>query len=181
MMKSLAASLPSRGAALTIVMASLITPSCTPSATPSGEGGEISSGSERSEGASRVVHSGAIAELGMTPPETPWDEMSAFERELYMAGKVTPVMAELFQSANAERYAEFSCETCHGESMREAEFKMPSAELFPLPAPDSRAWAQLEANFPEIMSFMKDEVTPAMGALLGADRYTCMHCHPGAN
>ena len=156
--------------------------SCAKGPAPGDEArDEDSTGDERAGEPSRVVHGGAIAELGITPPDSPWEEMSAFERELYMAGKVTPVMAELFQGANAARYAEFSCETCHGAAMREVDFKMPAEDLFPLPEPESPAWAQLEASFPEVMAFMKEEVTPAMGTLLGIERYSCMHCHPGAN
>lgn len=154
--------------------------SCAKPTSTAEDGRERSAGDEGTEGASRVVHGGAIDELGITPPDSPWEEMSAFEKELYMAGKVTPVMAELFQGANAERYADFSCETCHGESMREVDFKMPTAELYPLPEPGSEAWAHLETNFPEVMSFMKETVTPAMGTLLGVEG-SCLHCHTSAN
>ncbi|NLE49131.1 MAG: hypothetical protein GX614_12080 [Sandaracinaceae bacterium] len=163
-----------------LVLCALLLVSCA-KGPPTGErGGTDSTGSEEAQ-PSRVVHGGAIEELGITPPDTPWEEMSAFERELYMVGKVNPVMAELFQNANAERYANFSCETCHGESMREVDFKMPAKDLFPLPDPESPAWAQLETSFPEVMRFMKEEVTPSMGTLLGIERYSCMHCHPGAD
>lgn len=124
-----------------------------------------------------VHHGGAIEALGITPPETPWATMDAFEREMYMVGKVMPIMHELFAGHDPTRYAEMECQHCHGERMREVSFAMPSPELYRLPAEGSAAWANMERDFGPAVEFMRETVTPTMGTLLGQAEYTCGHCH----
>ena len=124
-----------------------------------------------------VHHGGAIEALGITPPEAPWAEMNAFEREMYMVGKVMPIMHELFARHDAERYEKMDCEHCHGESMREVSFAMPTPELYRIPPEGSPAWAAMERDFGPMVEFMRETVTPTMGTLLGVQGYTCGHCH----
>lgn len=119
----------------------------------------------------------AIETLGITGPDTPWATMSAEEREFYMIGKVLPIMHEVFTRHDAQKYEGFSCETCHGDNMREVRFAMPDASIFRLPEPGSRGWAAMEATQGDAVRFMRDEVTPTMGTLLGIEDYTCFHCH----
>jgi hypothetical protein len=124
-----------------------------------------------------VHHGGAIETLGITPPETPWSEMDAFEREMYMVGKVMPIMHELFAREDAARYAAMECESCHGDDMREVSYAMPSKQLFRLPKQETAAWSNMERDFGPMVEFMRETVTPVMGTLLGEGDYTCGHCH----
>lgn len=124
-----------------------------------------------------VHHGGAIDALGITPPETPWSEMDAFDREMYMVGKVMPIMHELFAAHDPERYAEMECEHCHGDEMREVSFAMPSLQLFRVPEPNTPAWASMERNFGPAVEFMRETVTPVMGTLLGQEQASCRDCH----
>lgn len=119
----------------------------------------------------------AIEQLGISGPDTPWAEMSAQDREFYMIGKVLPIMHELFARHDAQEYSGFSCESCHGSNMREVSYAMPVATIYRLPEPGSSGWRAMEATQGEAVRFMRDEVTPTMGTLLGIDDYTCFHCH----
>ncbi len=120
----------------------------------------------------------ALQVLGLTPPdEKPWEQMSAEEREWYMVGKVLPVMKEIFQAHDVQRFAEVKCETCHGEAMKDVEFAMPNRELIALPPPGTEAYGRLCAQRPAMMVFMETKVTPAMGKLLGEEGYSCAGCH----
>ncbi len=124
-------------------------------------------------------HEGAMAALTLSGPDTPWATMSRGDREMYMIGKVMPIMNEVFARQYGTRVANFGCETCHGQDMREVAFAMPSRTAMPVPAPGTPAYARLERQFPESVRFMSEVVTPTMGTLLGIEGYTCNHCHPG--
>ncbi len=119
----------------------------------------------------------AIEQLGITGPDTPWAEMGAEEREFYMIGKVLPIMHEVFARHDPQRYEGFSCETCHGDTMREVNYAMPAGSIYRLPEPGSSGWRAMEATQADAVRFMQEEVTPTMGTLLGEDDYTCFHCH----
>jgi hypothetical protein len=123
------------------------------------------------------AHVSAREALGLTPPETPWAEMSAADREMYMVGKVLPIMEETFQAHDPERYASFDCETCHGDDMRERGFAMPSPRLYHLPRPGTPAHAQMMRQFESSVHFMRDEVTPTMAAIMGEPNLACGACH----
>lgn len=127
-------------------------------------------------------HGSAIETLGITPPETPWAEMSRQDREMYMVGKVLPIMNELFQRQYGSRYPDsgITCETCHGDDGAERGFAMPSGHLLPLPAQGSPASEALVRSMPDSVRFMSETVTPTMGTLLGIDGYRCSHCHTSA-
>ena len=128
-----------------------------------------------SEGTPRAS---AIEAIGISGPEVPWAEMSADDREMYMVGKVLPIMHELFARHDPERFGTYGCESCHGAEMRELAFRMPPSSSFAVPAEGTPAWAGMERTFSEMVRFMRDEVTPTMGTLLGADGFTCHGCHP---
>ena len=51
----------------------------------------------------------AIEAFGLTPPDSPWAEMSVADREFYMVGKVNPIMKELFERHDFEEYDGFDC------------------------------------------------------------------------
>ena len=47
----------------------------------------------------------------------------------WMEAEVLPRMTDLFQAQDAERYAGFTCATCHGRNPEARNFEMPSREL----------------------------------------------------
>ena len=122
----------------------------------------------------------AIAAMGITGPDMPWDEMTVADKEFYMVGKVNPIMQELFASYDAEEYSGFDCETCHGEEMREIEFKMPAPSMYVVPPEGTPGHRGMLKTFPDTVAFMEETVTPAMGKLLGIEDFTCAGCHPSA-
>jgi hypothetical protein len=124
-------------------------------------------------------HTGAMDQMTVSGPDSPWATMSRGDKEMYMIGKVMPIMNEVFARQFGSRAANFGCETCHGREMREVSFAMPARSAMPVPREGTPAYARMERQFPESVRFMKEVVTPTMGTLLGIDGYTCNHCHPG--
>ncbi|MDH3728719.1 MAG: hypothetical protein OER77_14405 [Myxococcales bacterium] len=122
----------------------------------------------------------AIEAFGLTPPDSPWAEMSVEDREFYMVGKVNPIMTELFERHDLEEYQGFDCVNCHGEEMREIEFKMPAPSMYVVAPEGTPGHKGMLATFPETVKFMQETVTPAMGKLLGIEDFSCAGCHPSA-
>jgi len=114
--------------------------------------------------------------------ETVWAEMDAAQRHDYMVEVVNPRMREIFVAHDSGRYANFSCESCHGTDPEASEWAMP-AFLGPLPLEGTLEAA--EARNPEQTQFMLDEVFPEFVELLGDTRYApdnpdgyrCTGCH----
>lgn len=139
-------------------------------------------GSEASDATTpgSVSKGSAIEAMGITGPDVPWDEMSFADKEFYMIGKVNPIMQELFARYDAEEYGNFDCETCHGDEMREIEFKMPAPSMYIVPPEGTPGHRGMLATFPDTVAFMEETVTPIMGKLLGVEGLTCTGCHPSA-
>lgn len=166
--------------------------SCNGSSSDSGEedtsGGETADGDDwddddwEDDEPTVTSHHGAIEQIGISGPDTPWEEMSHEDREWYMVGKVLPIMKEVFATQDGERWSpsSYGCETCHGESGAEDNYQMPHQSQYRVPEPGTPAWANMERIFPEVVTFMKETVTPTMGTLLGIENYSCNHCHPSA-
>ena len=121
---------------------------------------------------------GAIEAMGITPPDSPWEEMSVADKEFYMIGKVNPIMKELVTGHDAEEFADFDCVDCHGEEMREINFKMPAPSMYIVPPKGTPGHRGMLSTFPDEVEFMAEVVTPAMGKLLGIEDYSCAGCHP---
>jgi hypothetical protein len=129
---------------------------------------------------------GAIGLLGLTGPDKAWNTMTYDEKEWYMVGKVHPVMRQVFQTFNADKYEgeKFECAPCHGDNAQAKKYKMPSDHLSPVPPPGSDDWKAMENA--KVVKFMIHRVTPAMAALVGEKQfdpatgqgYTCWACHP---
>lgn len=123
-----------------------------------------------------------------TPPERPWAELSMDERRAHMARHVVPVMGELFAEYDAERFADLSCATCHGEGGAARGFAMPNPDLLPLYPTGSIGQYQMVERYPTGVQFMFTRVVPAMRTMLGAPEYdaathtgfSCFACHPHA-
>jgi len=120
----------------------------------------------------------AVEALGITPPDAPWEEMSVSDKEFYMIGKVNPIMKELFVAHDPEEFGDFDCVDCHGEEMREIDFKMPAPSMYIVPPEGTPGHRGMLSTFPEEVKFMQEVVTPSMGKLLGVEGFTCAGCHP---
>jgi cytochrome c551/c552 len=124
----------------------------------------------------------APAEAAPAPVEAPatWSEaLTRDQKVAFMKTHVVPKMGPIFQAANAERYKEFGCKTCHGP-----EFKDHPPEFLPaLEIKDGKMTAMTEK--PEIAKFMMEKVVPEMAAIMGMQPYDpetktgfgCGACH----
>jgi len=107
-----------------------------------------------------------------------WAELDADGRKRFMREVVVPTMRPLFQAFDAERFAAFSCSTCHGPDAASVAFAMPSAELPALSRERVAAAAESDAA---MLAFMREIVKPKMAELLGeADGLRCSSCHLSA-
>jgi hypothetical protein len=135
-----------------------------------------------------VEHGTASARelIGVTPPPEPWADMTREEREYYMVAAVLPIAAEDFRAYDAERFANLTCASCHGDDGQERGYEMPSRYLPRLPAPGSSEWAAMAER--PAYRFMAEVVTPTVRTQLGMPEYDpatgegfgCFSCHPGA-
>ena len=106
-----------------------------------------------------------------------WAEMTEGQKTSFMANEVTPAMAAIFKAYDAEKYADFSCETCHGAYAEGSGYEMPSpSNGLAKPPPPVTAGPNAE--------FMYNEVLPKMAELLDTevndgsnDGFSCYGCH----
>ncbi len=112
-------------------------------------------------------------------PDVPFEDLDHDQRAEFMKQKVMPAMEPIFKNHDAERYAEFSCKTCHGKQAEQGHFDMPSEDLPKLDFKDMSKWEK------EDLEWMSKEVKPAMAKLLSLPEYTpetptgfgCNNCH----
>ncbi len=116
-------------------------------------------------------------------PNIPWAEKTHQQRQEFMGIYVFPKMKQVFQGKDAQAYAGFKCQTCHGDDMEAVNFKMPN-DLYPLPAENTiEAAKEYDA---EMTQFMMEQVVPTMVEVLGVQPYDpstgqgfgCFSCHP---
>lgn len=113
--------------------------------------------------------------------EVPWAEMSPEQRGAFMRDTVVPEMQAMFQEHDAERFADFGCATCHGETARDVGFRMPNGVA---PLDPSQIPAVFQSDRP-MAQFMTQRVWPRMAELLGEAPYdsetgagfSCLRCH----
>jgi hypothetical protein len=159
------------------------TPASTETTTPASEPAPTSSW----EPPPLPTDTPAIKNLGISAPDDkPWTTMSYDEKEWYMVGKVHPVMREVFQSLDHDKYEgmKFECAPCHGENAAAKKYKMPSDHLSPVPAAGTEDWKAMQSA--RIVKFMVQRVTPSMAALIGeksgdpgsGEHFSCWGCHP---
>lgn len=146
--------------------------------TAGGEDGWDDDGWDDEEPGDTVTAS-AVETIGINPPEQAWGEMSHEEKEFDMIGRFHPIYRELFQQQDAERWAEFGCETCHGPDMQERNFEMPATHLPPIPEPGSERYTRARGVLTDMYEFM-EQTTENMGTMLGDEDFTCYGCHPQA-
>ncbi len=127
---------------------------------------------------------------GSPGSEKPWEAtVTTTKKEWYTIGKVHPVMRQVFQTFDKDRYEglKFECTPCHEPNVAVTKYKMPNPKLSPVPAYGSEDWKAMENA--RIVKFMQARVTPVMAQLLGydpndaskGDAVTCYACHPGSH
>lgn len=95
-----------------------------------------------------------------------------------MKAHVVPRMSKVFQGADAARYADFGCVTCHGPK-----YQAPKDYLPRLTLKDGKLTAF--ADKPDVAKFMAEKVVPEMASIFGKPPYDpatkqgfgCMGCH----
>lgn len=121
----------------------------------------------------------ATAAPTATPPSAWSVDFPREQKVAFMKAHVVPSMTPVFQSANATRYSDFGCKTCHG-----ADFKNPHEYLPKLTVKDGKLTAFVEK--PEIAKFMAEKVAPSMASAMGVSPWDpktekgfgCFGCHP---
>jgi hypothetical protein len=115
--------------------------------------------------------------------ELVWKDKTREQRMDWMGTVVFPKMRAAFKELDSQRYADFSCQSCHGERMEMDDFKMPS-NLYALSRKDTLEKARsYDAKTTE---FMLETVVPEMAKLLDTEPYdrekkaglSCFACHP---
>lgn len=115
-----------------------------------------------------------------------WADLDHDARMAVMSTEVLPAARRLFQGFDAQRYANVSCATCHGDDGAERQWAMPNPSLYalyPTGTPEQRAMVQ---QFPEMVRFMHNHLVPEVRGILGAEEYdaqsdtgfACFSCHP---
>jgi hypothetical protein len=111
-----------------------------------------------------------------------WETLDDKTRAQFMGKVVKPTMKELFQTYDGEEFADFDCETCHGDGVQSGNFEMPNPEL---PQLSSDMIMNPDPDMAAITDVMKTKVRPTMATLLGLpewspqapDGFGCMNCH----
>ncbi len=160
-----------------LAMACLALASCRGAETTAGGGGGATAGGGATTGDEDVI-----------PSARGWATMEHGDRMGWMGQNVRPRMARMFGEFDSERYADFSCATCHGEGASSRGFAMPSHSLPALHATGTPEQQQMVSQYGEMVRFMFQRVLPTMQTLVGGadydeetqEGYSCYSCHPHA-
>jgi len=112
-------------------------------------------------------------------PDVPFEKLEHEQKIAFMKQKVMPVMKPLFQAHDAKDFAEFGCQTCHGEQAKDGHFDMPNPKLPKLNFNDMSKFKK------EDLEWMHNDIEPAMGKVLNLPLYSkenpkgfgCLACH----
>jgi len=124
----------------------------------------------------------------VVPTAEGWATMEHGDKMAWMAQEVHPRMAAMFGEFDAERYADFSCASCHGEHASDNGYEMPSNALPALHATGTPEQQHMVGQYNEMIRFMFQRVLPTMQTLVGGAEYdeethegfSCYSCHPHA-
>jgi hypothetical protein len=116
------------------------------------------------------------------PHDGDWAQWTHEQKLAYMKAAVLPTAAPLFREYAPERFADFTCRTCHGASADDGTYKMPNPAL---PKIDVGHIFEMEKTKPRTFRFMYDVVTPRTAALLNIPEWQhktmsgfgCLRCH----
>ena len=113
-----------------------------------------------------------------TLPDVPFAQLDPEQRKQFMEQKVLPALKPIFQNHDAQKFAKFQCETCHGTGAAQGRFDMPNAEL-PKLTNDMSKFEKRD------IEWMEREVSPTVAKLLQMPEYSkenpkgfsCLACH----
>lgn len=112
--------------------------------------------------------------------DTRWDAMSFGDKMIYMQDVVTPAMRDAFVGFDAERFADFDCETCHGPGVDDGTYALPNPQLPRLQ--HKGFFKQARKDHPDMVRFMYRGVEVPLGKMLGMSygpkgELACGTCH----
>ncbi len=139
---------------------------------------DTTNGEGSNEGASNAGDGAVVAEGGRLV----WAKMNPEQRREHMAKVVLPGMKDKFKAHDANAFAKFGCDTCHGKNGKDVGFAMPN-DLTPLDPQDPIGSGN--AMDPEMTKFMAEIVVPEMAKMLDTQPYDpktgqgfgCFDCH----
>lgn len=132
-----------------------------------------------SKSPSTTTPTGGEGSAAVVLPDVPFEKLDHEQREEFMKQKVVPVMKPLFQSHDPKDFAEFGCQTCHGEQVKDDHFDMPNPKLPKLNMSDLSKFKK------EDVEWMEKEILPTMAKILSepvqsqdnTKGFGCLECH----
>ncbi|HUH01154.1 MAG TPA: hypothetical protein VML75_04105 [Kofleriaceae bacterium] len=114
-------------------------------------------------------------EPGAAPTSEPgapvaWKDLEFSARKKLREEKVLPEMKRMFAEFDSAKFADVTCQTCHGDGAIDGSFEMPNQALPVLPS-TQEGWQKLGAEKPKWMEFMSTKVKPRMAELLGVPEF----------
>lgn len=122
------------------------------------------------------------AEPEVAAEDQAWADMDFAAKKKFMSTEYYPAMKEAFQGHDGEYYAEFTCNTCHGDNAKEVGFELPN-DLIPLSTDDPIAAGN---DMDEATTkFMMEVVVPKTAELMDRPTWSpetpegvgCFTCH----
>jgi len=137
-----------------------------------------------SESASAAPTESAAPSASASAAAAPsWDQLNHAQRLEVMKTVVVPKLGADFKGFDAKKFDHFGCTTCHGERIKQGNFKMPNPGLPHLSYTDG--FKKERDKHPAMLKFMMDKVEPDMVAAIGEKPYDpktntgfgCGGCH----
>ncbi len=117
-------------------------------------------------------------------PGVKWADKTFKQRQEHMGIVFFPAMKKSFKAHDEAAYSGLKCQTCHGDDMKERNFKMPTDSIYPLNEKDPITGAM---EYDEaVTKFMMEQVVPEAAAMLDMEPFNpetgqgfgCFGCHP---
>jgi hypothetical protein len=121
----------------------------------------------------------SAASASAMPTTALYSTMTKEQKLDHMKTVVMPTMKKVFQEHDAQKYADFGCKTCHGDKKQDPRQVQHELTL------SGDGFEKLMASKPEMTKFMREQVTPAMAAIMKEKPYDpvthkgygCGGCH----
>jgi hypothetical protein len=111
----------------------------------------------------------------------PWEDLGLQQREDFMTWVFNPAMHTLFTDRDPDLYADFGCETCHGEDPEDIDYEMP-ANVSALTIDDVPVDGIDDPERLEQATWMEEAILPAMADMFEQEMTlagsSCLDCHP---
>jgi len=103
----------------------------------------------------------AAAPTAAAPATAAWSAMTDTQKLEHMKTVIKPTMGKIFVAADAKKYGDFGCGTCHGEKKEDPHKALPKLTL------SGDGFKKLATEKPAVVKFMAEQVTPAMAVAMG--------------